>query len=100
MPGFTAISVGEVVVFYAPSVSVQVDRATSNWDKHLTGRYVVSAIRHMVNIHKEHHSMSLEMLKDSYSDPLGENAEDFFTTASKDESDSYVDQYTLDEDSG
>ena len=100
VPGFTAISVGEIVVFYAPSVSVQVDRATSNWDKHLTGRYVVSAIRHMVNIHEEKHSMSLEMLKDSYNEPLGENAEDFFSAASKDESDSYIDQNTLDEDTG
>jgi hypothetical protein len=100
VPGFTGISVGEVVTFYAPSVSVQIDRATSNWDKQLTGRYVLSAIRHTVNIHNENHSMSLEMLKDSYSEPLGENAEDNFSTASKDESDSYIDQYTLDEDIG
>ena len=100
VPGFTGISVGEVVTFYAPSVSVQIDRATSNWDKQLTGRYVLSAIRHTVNIHNENHSMSLEMLKDSYNEPLGENAEDNFSTASKDESDSYIDQYTLDEDIG
>ena len=61
---------------------------------------MLSAIRHTVNIHNENHSMSLEMLKDSYNEPLGENAEDNFSTASKDESDSYIDQYTLDEDIG
>ena len=97
VPGFTGISVGELVTFYAPSVSLQVDRATSNWDKMLSGRYLLSAVRHSVNVHNEYHAMSLEMLKDAYNDPLGMNTEDNFTTASKDDSDVYMDQTTLDE---
>ena len=97
LPGFTGISVGEVVHFTHPSFR-SIKKSTENdFDPYLTGRYLISSIRHMVNLKiTKKHTMLVELIKDSFAKPLPEDSVDLFTGQENEEGNSYV-QYQIDE---
>ena len=96
VPGFTGISVGEVVHFTHPSFKELKNSADKDNDPYLTGRYLITNIKHMVNLKMtKDHQMIVELVKDSFNEPLPEDNIDLFTGQEKDEGDSYL-QYDLD----
>ena len=61
----------------------------------MTGRYLITGIRHMVDIKgKKEHRMTLELVKDSFNISLPEENIDLFTGQER-EGDSYL-QYEID----
>lgn len=97
VPGFTGVSVGEIVALNVPSISLQEGRNDYSLDKYLTGRYLLSQIKHTVNRTIDKHTMTLELIKDSPMEGFPENATDNFTGKEAQQDGEYIDQYTLDE---
>ena len=97
VPGFTGVSVGEIVALNVPSVSLQKARDDYSLDKHLTGRYLLSKIKHTVNRPDDKHTMTLELIKDSPMEAFPESGLDNFTGKEAQQDGEYIDQYTLDE---
>jgi hypothetical protein len=66
VPGRTDIEVGSMVNFHYPDASPRdaADLALGNEDKLYSGMYLITAIRHRINIGR--HMMILELVKDSY----------------------------------
>ncbi len=96
VPGFTGISVGEVVHFTHPSFKPVKTSTEKDYDPYLSGRYLITSIRHMVNLKlTKNHTMLVELVKDSFNQSLPEDNIDLFTGQEKDEGDSYL-QYDLD----
>ena len=67
VPGRTDIEVGCIVRFIYPDASPrdETDMSEANYDDTYTGFYLVTAIRHKINVQK--HMMILEIVKDSLS---------------------------------
>ena len=96
MPGFTGISVGEVVHFTHPSFKEQKNSAEKDHDPRLSGRYLITSIRHMVDLKiQKRHTILLELVKDSFQMKLPEETVDLFTNQENDKGESYL-QYSLD----
>ena len=83
VPGYTGLSVGEVVKLNLKSL---LDVGGTEIKNFLNGRYLVSSIRHQVSNSIEHHSMIIEGIKDSLSGQLPEWVGDTFSNSEKDES--------------
>jgi len=97
LPGFTGISVGEVVYFTHPSFKSIKNPHEQDFDPYLTGRYLISSIMHTVDLKiNKRHSMTVELIKDSFNKSLPEDNIDLFTGQENDEGASYL-QYSLDE---
>jgi len=97
LPGFTGISVGEVVHFTHPSFKPISKSTEKDNDPYLTGRYLISSIRHMVDLKlTKRHRMIVELVKDSFNKALPEDTVDLFTGQENEEGGSYL-QYSLDE---
>ena len=97
LPGFTGISVGEVVHFTHPSFMPTQNANDSDNDPYLSGRYLISSIRHKVNLKlTKKHTMLVELVKDSFNKKLPEDEVDLFTGQENEQGDSYL-QYSLDE---
>ena len=96
VPGFTGLSVGEVVHFTHPSFKELKNSADKDFDPRLSGRYLITSIRHMVDLKlNKRHTMLLELVKDSFQQQLPEDTIDLFTNQENEEGDSYL-QYELD----
>ena len=96
VPGFTGISVGEVVHFTHPSFKELKNSADKDSDPRLSGRYLITSIRHMVDLKiQKRHTMLLELVKDSFAQSLPEDTVDLFTNQENDKGESYL-QYSLD----
>jgi len=96
VPGFTGISVGEVVHFTHPSFKELKNSADKDNDPYLTGRYLITNIKHMVNLKMtKDHQMIVELVKDSFNEPLPEDNIDLFTGQENEKGLSYS-QYNLD----
>jgi len=97
VPGFTGISVGEVVYFTYPSFSPVKNSSDKDYDPYLTGRYLISSIRHKVDIKgTKKHAMTIELIKDSFNKSLPEDNLDLFTGQEADDGFTYL-QYQLDD---
>ena len=97
LPGFTGISVGDVVHFTHPSFKPISKTAEKDFDPYLSGRYLISSIRHMVNLKlTKKHTMLVELVKDSFNKSLPEDNIDLFTGQENEEGDSFI-QYNIDE---
>ena len=96
VPGFTGLSAGELIAFDMPSYTSVEATNPLDHDPYMSGRYLVSGIRHIVSILNGKHSMVLECLKDSVKRPYPEELNDTFTGKEKADR-GIVDQYTLDE---
>lgn len=96
VPGFTGISVGEVVHFTHPSFRELNNSADKDNDPYLTGRYLIVAIRHNVQLKmSKTHTMTVELVKDSYNQALPEDNIDLFTGQENEKGLSYS-QYKID----
>ena len=96
VPGFTGISVGEVVHFTHPSFKELKNSADKDNDPYLTGRYLIVAIKHNVQLKiGKTHSMTVELVKDSYNQALPEDNIDLFTGQENEKGLSYS-QYNID----
>lgn len=96
VPGFTGLSAGELIAFDMPSYTPVSDTNPLDHDPYMSGRYLVSGIRHIVSVLNGKHSMVLECLKDSVKRPYPEELNDTFTGKEKEDR-GIIDQYTLDE---
>ena len=97
VPGFTGISVGEVVHFTSPSFSPVKNSSDKDNDPYLTGRYLISSIRHKVDIKgTKRHAMTVELIKDSFNKSLPEDKLDLFTGQEAEDGRIYS-QYDLDD---
>lgn len=67
VPGRTDAEVGSMIYFSYPDASPndQTDKASTNEDKYYSGNYLVTAIRHKINLFS--HNMTMEIVKDSLS---------------------------------
>lgn len=65
VPGRTDVEVGRMMYFSYPDVSPksEEDKVLSNEDKYYSGNYLITAIRHKINLYK--HTMTLEIVKDA-----------------------------------
>lgn len=69
VPGFTGLSVGELISLELPSYQ-SVRPGDKDRDTILSGRYLVSKIVHIVKPSESYHSMSIECVKDSVMVPF------------------------------
>ena len=96
VPGFTGISIGEVVHFTHPSFKELKNSADKDNDPRLTGRYLITNIKHTVDLKlTKEHTMIVELVKDSFNEPLPEDNIDLFTGQENEEGKSYS-QYNID----
>ena len=96
VPGFTGLSVGEVIHFTHPSFKEQSNNSEKDNDPRLSGRYLITSIRHMVDLKvNKRHTMVLELVKDSFQQKYPDDTIDLFTNQENDKGDSYL-QYELD----
>lgn len=96
VPGFTGLSAGELIAFDMPSYTSVSDANPLDHDPYMSGRYLISGIRHIVSVLNGKHSMVLECLKDSVKRPYPEELNDTFTGKEKADR-GVIDQYSLDE---
>jgi hypothetical protein len=67
-----------------------------DYDPRLSGRYLITSIRHMVDLKvNKRHTMVLELVKDSFQQKYPDDTIDLFTNQENEEGDSYL-QYELD----
>lgn len=95
IPGFTGINVGDVVNFDLPSYRRASKSDVKDTDRFLSGRYIISGIRHHISAITKKHTSILEIIKDSYSLPYAEEDIDLFTSNENDQGDNYL-QYDID----
>jgi len=96
VPGFTGLSAGELIAFDMPSFQPVNQSNPLDHDPYMSGRYLVSTIRHNVSTINNRHTMVLECIKDSVRYGYPEESIDTFTGKEKSER-GVVDQYTLDD---
>lgn len=65
VPGRTDAEVGAMIYFSFPDVSPKagVDKSKTNEDKYYSGNYIITALRHKINLYK--HTMTMEIVKDA-----------------------------------
>lgn len=94
--GFTGIQAGDIVSFEMPSYTPANDIEPSDNDPYMSGRYLVTSVRHQVNIANQKHIMSLELQKDSVRRPYPQELNDTFRDKEK-YIDGMVDLYDFDD---
>lgn len=62
--GNTYVAVGDMIDVQLPSLEPVQTRADDNFDKHLSGRWIITHIRHIVDVRE--HQMILECVKDTF----------------------------------
>ena len=65
VPGFTGVSVGDLIAFEMPSYEPSGVDNPLDLDPYMSGRYLVKAIRHKVQTGTDRHEMVLDIFKDS-----------------------------------
>lgn len=95
IPGFTGINVGDVVHFDLPSYRRASRSDVQDVDKFISGRYIISGIRHHISAITKKHTSIIEIIKDSFSYPYAEEDIDLFTNNENDTGDNYL-QYDID----
>jgi hypothetical protein len=97
VPGFTGLSVGDMVAFDAPSYEPANDTNPLDRDPFMSGRYLVKSVRHRFDFAEKKHFTKMECIKDSYMNPLPQEIVDTFTTQEYDDSKANIKQYDLDD---
>lgn len=68
VPGRTDIEVGRIIRFWYPAVGQQGSDTESRFDVFISGLYIITAIHHQITQFR--HTMTLEIAKDSYANPI------------------------------
>jgi len=95
VPGFTGLSAGELISFEMPT-HAPVSDIKPDIDPYMSGRYLISSVRHNVSSVTKKHSMILECIKDSVRSAYPEENIDTFT-GKEAAARGVIDIYTLDE---
>jgi hypothetical protein len=71
--GFTGVQAGDIITFDMPSYAPKNDVEPLDRDPYMSGRYLVTTIRHQLDRSKKKHIMMLECMKDSVQRPFPAN---------------------------
>ena len=96
IPGFTGLSVGDIIVFNHPNYEPANKSNPSDRDRFMSGRYLVSKVRHQFSTVDSTHSTMLECIKDSVMNKYPEESTDTFNGKEKDNSKDNIIQEQLD----
>ena len=96
VPGFTGVTAGDLITFEMPSYTPAGDVEPSGNDPYMSGRYLVTSVRHQLNRTLKKHIMVLECMKDSVRRPYPEETNDTFIGKEKN-NEGIIDIYKLDE---
>ena len=91
--GFTGVTAGDLITFEMPSYT---PAGESPIDPYMSGRYLVTSVRHQLNRKLKKHIMILECMKDSVRRPYPEERNDTFINKEKN-NEGIIDIYKLDE---
>jgi len=95
VPGYTGLQAGDLITFDMPSYEPAGGSEPLDHDPYLSGRYLVTSIRHQLNRKQNKHVMVLECMKDSVRRPYPEEYNDTFINKEKSH-DGIVDIYEVD----
>ena len=95
VPGMTGLQAGDIINFDMPSYEPAGGSEPLDHDPYLSGRYLVTSIRHQLNRKQNKHFMVLECMKDSVKRPYPEEYIDTFINKEK-AHDGIVDIYEVD----
>jgi len=95
VPGMTGLQAGDIINFDMPSYEPAGGSEPLDHDPYLSGRYLVTSIRHQLNRKQNKHFMVLECMKDSVKRPYPEEFIDTFINKEK-AHDGIVDIYEID----
>lgn len=95
IPGWTGINVGQIVEFHLPKYAISSKSDVKDTDPYISGRYLVSGLRHQISADSKMHRMVLELIKDSYNRAYTEEDQDLFTNNQNDTGDNFL-QYEID----
>jgi hypothetical protein len=95
VPGMTGLQAGDIINFDMPSYEPAGGSEPLDHDPYLSGRYLVTSIRHQLNRKQNKHFMVLECMKDSVNRPYPEEGIDTFINKEK-AHDGIVDIYEID----
>ena len=93
--GFTGIQAGDLITFEMPSYEPKTGNEPSDNDRYMSGRYLVTSVRHQINIGMKKHVMVLECMKDSVRIPYPEEVNDTFIEREKN-NEGIIDIYEFD----
>jgi hypothetical protein len=71
--GFTGVQAGDLISFDMPSYSPKDDVEPLDRDPYMSGRYLVTSVKHTLDRLKKKHLMTLECIKDSVARPFPNN---------------------------
>jgi hypothetical protein len=83
VPGFTGLTAGDLITFEMPSFQPYGEGNPRDNDPYMSGRYLITSIRHQLNRKQNKHIMILECMKDSVRKPYPEENVDTFTGKEK-----------------
>ena len=95
VPGMTGLQAGDIINFDMPSYEPAGGSEPLDHDPYLSGRYLVTSIRHQLNRKQNKHFMVLECMKDSVNRPYPEEGLDTFINKEK-AHDGIIDIYEVD----
>jgi len=95
VPGFTGLQAGDLITFEMPSYQPVGEAEALDRDPYVSGKYLVTSIRHQLNRRMNKHIMVLECMKDSVRRPYPEENVDTFIGKEK-ERRGVIDIYELD----
>ena len=76
--GFTGIQAGDLITFEMPSYEPKTGSEPTDNDIYMSGRYLITSVRHQINRKMKKHIMVLECVKDSVRRPYPEEINDTF----------------------
>jgi hypothetical protein len=93
--GFTGIQAGDIITYEMPSYESKTGGEQNDNDVYLSGRYLVTSVRHQINQANKKHIMVLECNKDSVRRPYPQEINDTFTDREK-KQEGIIDIYEFD----
>ena len=93
--GFTGIQAGDLITYEMPSYEPKTGGEQNDNDVYLSGRYLVTSVRHQINQANKKHIMVLECQKDSVRRPYPQEINDTFINREK-KQEGIIDIYEFD----
>ena len=76
--GYTAVKAGDLITFELPSYEPRDGNEPSDMDPYMSGRYLITTVRHSIDLKMKKHIMTLECMKDSVRIPYPVEINDTF----------------------
>jgi hypothetical protein len=94
--GFTGLQAGDLITFEMPSYEPNTGNEMTDNDAYMSGRYLITSVRHQINRSMKKHIMVLECMKDSVRLPYPEEINDTFIGREKN-NEGIIDIYEFDD---